>query len=194
MHGSFRPRRTARTPGQRALDAAPLTLAITLSGLQPASAAAPAPAQPVSREVYSGRWYEIARTSNRVQKGCEYPTTDFQTRGPDASSFILVEACHRTPDGAPSKTTTARGRIVSARENSRFRVSFLGGLIRQEYWILDHAPDNAWLLMGTPGGHFVWLLSRRPVMPPSALTAALTRAGRLGYPRSSLVYADQSGG
>ena len=30
--------------------------------------------------------------------------------------------------------------------------------------ILDHADDNGWAIMATPNGHYVWLMSRRPIL------------------------------
>jgi apolipoprotein D and lipocalin family protein len=73
-------------------------------------------------------------------------------------------------------------------------MSFFGGLVHQEYWILDHADDDSWALMGTPGGNYVWLLSRRPAMPPASLAAALARAESLGYTPSRLMYPAQATG
>jgi apolipoprotein D and lipocalin family protein len=172
-----------------ALNVAALALIALPAG---AGAGAPPPAKPVSRDVYAGRWYEIARTPNRMQRDCQSPTTDFQAR--EDTDFTIVETCHRGPSGAVSRTLTARARILTPDDNTRFRLSFLGGLIHQEYWILDHAADNSWLLMGTPGGHFVWLLSRNPSLPPALLATAIGRAGSLGYPLAKLIYPGRNGG
>jgi apolipoprotein D and lipocalin family protein len=60
-------------------------------------------------------------------------------------------------------------------------MSFLGGLKKQEYWVLDRADDQSWAIMATPGGNFVWLLSRKPAMDAAAKAAALARVKALGY-------------
>jgi apolipoprotein D and lipocalin family protein len=60
-------------------------------------------------------------------------------------------------------------------------MSFLGGLKKQEYWVLDCADDRSWAIMATPGGNYVWLLSRKAVMDPAAKTQALERVRALGY-------------
>src|SRR5207248_866658 len=109
--------RAALTLGALAVIALPAT----------AVAGAPAPAKPVSREVFAGRWYEIARTPNRMQRDCQSPTTDFRAR--DDTDFTVVETCHRGPSGTVSKTVTARARILTPDDNTRFRLSYLGGLI-----------------------------------------------------------------
>jgi apolipoprotein D and lipocalin family protein len=70
-------------------------------------------------------------------------------------------------------------------------MGFFGGLVHQEYWILDHADDGAWAIMATPGGNYVWLLARRPVLAPAVMAAALARVRQLGYAR--LVFPHQVG-
>ncbi|MEO8925822.1 MAG: lipocalin family protein, partial [Caulobacteraceae bacterium] len=125
---------------------------------------APAPRKPVSSELYSGRWYEIARTPNARQKGCRGDTSDFSALS--AGVFAVVETCHQGSPTGPSRVLRTKARILPGSANARFTMSFLGGLIHQQYWILDHADDDAWALMATPGGHYIWLLARRPAMEP----------------------------
>lgn len=142
--------------------------------------------------MFSGRWYEIARTPNRTQKDCEGPTTDFV--GFDAQGlFQVVESCHQGGPTGPVKAMRVKAKVLHPPDYTRFRMSFLGGLVHQEYWILDHADDNAWVLMGTPGGNYVWLLARRPSLPPQTLAAALARLNALGYQTARLVYPGQAG-
>lgn len=157
-----------------------------------ARTAAPKPVRSVSSDLYSGRWYEIARTPNTMQKDCQGATSDFQ--GLAGGVFTLVETCHRGSPTGVAKTIKARARIVPASENTRFRMSLFGGLIHQEYWILDHADDNSWAVMGTPGGNYVWLLSRRPSLPATVRAAALARVGALGYAPSRLIFPRQGNG
>ena len=64
--------------------------------------------------------------------------------------------------------------------NAKFKAKFFG-LVNQEYWILDTAADGAWAIMATPGGNYVWLMSRKAVMAPAAKTTALGRIKSLGY-------------
>jgi apolipoprotein D and lipocalin family protein len=157
-----------------------------------ARAGAPAPVRPVPADLYSGRWYEIARTPNGMQKDCEGPTSDFE--GWSAGTFVVVNTCHKGGPRGETRVIRAKAKILTPRDNTRFRMSFFGGLVHQEYWIIDHADDGSWALMATPGGNYVWLLSRRPAMAPSSLAAALARAVALGYAPSRLVYPAQATG
>ncbi len=168
------------------------SLALTVAASGQAVAWAPNPARPVSVEVYAGRWYEIARTPNTLQNDCQGATSDFT--GWADGAFQVTETCHRgKPDGL-AKIIRAKARIVPGAGNARFRMSFFGGLVHQEYWVLDHADDNSWLILATPGGNYVWLMARRPSLPPLALTAATARAESLGYARSRLIFPAQASG
>jgi apolipoprotein D and lipocalin family protein len=160
-----------------------------LAAASVASAGAHPPVRPVSVSLYSGRWYEIARTPNTLQKDCQGATSDFQ--GFDAGMFTVIDTCHKGSPTGPVKIVRARARMVPATDNTRFRMAFFGGLIHQEYWILDHADDNSWAVMATPGGNYVWLLSRRPALPPAIQAAALARVAALGYSPSRLIFPAQ---
>jgi len=157
-----------------------------------ARAAAPQPVRPISSEVYSGRWYEIARTPNTMQKDCAGATIDFQ--GLSDGAFSVVDTCHKGDPRGPAKIVKVKAKVIRPPDYTRFRMSFLGGMIHQEYWIIDHADDNSWAVMGTPGGNYVWLLSRRPVLAPPVLSSAMNRIAALGYTPSRLIFPAQIGG
>ncbi len=154
-----------------------------------ALAAAKPPAKPVPVEFYSGRWYEIARTPNAGQRNCQAPTTDFaasSARDGASARFSVRQVCHRGSPLGPEKVFTTTGRILPGSQNTRFTLSFLGGLKKQEYWVLDRAADGSWAIMATPGGNYVWLISRTPDMPVSTKAVALERVKDLGYRKLEL--------
>ena len=70
--------------------------------------------------------------------------------------------------------------------NAKFKLGFLSGLIQQEYWILDVSPQGDWAILATPGGHYVWLLARRPELSAATRAAALSRVAALGYSAAAL--------
>lgn len=159
---------------------------------------APQPVRPVSAGFYSGRWYEIARTPNANQRDCEAPTSDFAGAGPGnapgnaSGRYQIVQTCHRgSPTGAPKvfKSTAA---LVPGTQNAKFTVTFFG-LAKQEYWVLDCSGDGGWAIMATPGGNYVWLLSRRPVMNSASEAQALGRIAALGYDAKRLELPRQMG-
>jgi apolipoprotein D and lipocalin family protein len=162
-------------------------LVLILIGPAVARAAAPAPVKAVAESLYSGRWYEIARTPNSRQRVCMGSTSDFE--GFSNGAFSVVNTCHEGSLTGPAKVLKAHAKIIAGSQNTRFRMGFFGGLIHQEYWILDHSGDGAWAIMATPGGHYAWLLARKPLLPPAQMSAAMARLRQLGYER--LVFPQQ---
>ncbi len=143
----------------------------------PAFAAAPEPQKPVSPAQFSGRYYEIARLPNTNQRNCHAPTYDWN-RGAKGELTIALTCRQGSPTGKAT-VRKATARIIDPKTNAKMKVSFLGGLAVAEYRVLDHAGD--WVLMGTSGGNYLWLLSRSPNMSAATRAAAVARAKALGY-------------
>ena len=146
----------------------------------PVAAEAPAPQKPVNLAQMSGRWYEIARLPNSNQRNCHAPTLDWSRSG-DGLSIVMT--CHQ---GSPAGRPVARRASARVIDNGRMRVSFLGGLVSAEYRVIDH--DSEWVLLGTSGGNYLWLLSRSRSLPAAARAAAVARARALGYNVSRFEY------
>lgn len=69
----------------------------------------------------------------------------------------MVNRCRK----AGGKTCEARGRakVVDASSNAKPKVSFFGPF-DGDYWVLDHADDYSWAIMGEPSGRYLWSLNR----------------------------------
>jgi apolipoprotein D and lipocalin family protein len=161
------------------------TMAALLTLSTPASAM-PQPAKPVAPNLYSGRWYEIARTNNKMQADCLASTTDFS--GWRGGAFSAVQTCHKGSPTGPKQTVSVQGHVLPSSGNAKIQLGMLGGLISREYWILDHADDNGWLIMTTADGRYVWLMSRQPAIPQAVKVAAITRMQQLGLNLAKLAF------
>jgi apolipoprotein D and lipocalin family protein len=147
------------------------------------------PAKAVATNLYSGRWYEIARTPNSMQADCQAATTDFSNWA--SGVFKAVQTCHKgAPDG-PLKVMKVDGKVLPASQNAKIQLGMLGGLISQEYWILDHADNNNWLIMATANQHYVWLLSRVPVLSVADKAQATARLQQLGFSLAHMAFPQQ---
>jgi len=155
----------------------------------PAAAAAPQPTKPVPANLYTGRWYEIARTPNHMQTDCEASTTDFS--GWSAGVFSAVQTCHSGAPSGPKRTISVQGHVLPASQNAKMQLAMLGGLLSKEYWILDRSQDSAWLIMATPDARYVWLMSRQPVLSAAARQAAMSRLQALGFNLGRLAFPQQ---
>jgi apolipoprotein D and lipocalin family protein len=154
-----------------------LSGALLLAAL-PAVAAAPQPTKAISASFYSGTWYEVARTPNGNQKDCHAPTSQFSPA--KGGKYLMTQTCRKGSPGGEKKVWKAEGAIVPGSGNAKFKAKFFG-LVNQEYWILDTAADGSWAIMATPGGNYVWLMSRKAVPAPATKAAALGRIKALGY-------------
>lgn len=138
----------------------------------------PAPSQKIELTKMTGRWYEVARMPNKIQTGCQGGTSDW-TRS--AEGFSVVQACHKGSLSAPATEWKAKAKVLDPATNARLQMTFFNGLLRQEYWVLDYRGDQGWLILGTPGGRAVWLMSQRPTLPSPAKSQAVARLKQLGY-------------
>jgi apolipoprotein D and lipocalin family protein len=162
---------------------------LLLAAVGTLAAAAPQPTKPVPATLYTGRWYEIARTPNHLQTDCEAWTSDFS--GWAGGVFSVVQTCHSGTPSGPKRTISVQGRVLPASQNAKIQLAMLGGLISREYWILDHSQDNAWLIMSTPDARYVWLMSRQPVLSAAARQAAMSRLQALGFNLGRLAFPQQ---
>jgi apolipoprotein D and lipocalin family protein len=143
------------------------------------------PAQHVELNHMMGRWYEVARLPNMTQRGCQAGTSDWTRNG---EGFSVVQACHKgSPDG-PLAEWKARARVADPISNAKFKMSFFGGLVSQEYWVLDHRDDQGWLILSTHDGKYLWLMSQRPTLPAAVRAQAIARIKQLGFDPGRLEY------
>lgn len=146
----------------------------------------PEPVKSVDLQRYLGRWYEIARYEQSFQKGCEGVTADYALR-PDGS-IEVINRC-RKPRG---KKSEARGRakVVDDQTNAKLKVSFFGPFYG-DYWVLDHADDYSWAIVGEPSGRYLWILNRQAAPEEAEVQRLINRAKSLGYDTSMLLRTEQ---
>jgi apolipoprotein D and lipocalin family protein len=144
-----------------------------------AAASAPQPRKAVDPSFFSGAWYEIARTENDRQKDCQAPTYRFEPRGATTATFTLT--CRKRSPTGPAEALRVTIRLPQDPARNKFKVTALGGLLSQEYWVLDIAEDQSWSILATPGGNYVWLLARRSSMDPAVQSRVMTTIRSMGY-------------
>lgn len=169
----------------------PIVFALALGTLFIAGSAA---AQAVDMDRFDGRWFEIARSPNDVQKDCRRAQIDFNPQA-RANRYGIVVACTRRADGVV-ETLRANARVTDPGTNRSFRFSLtgllsFGGLAGQNYRVQAHADDYSWAILSLPNRSDWWIWHRS--QSPSATVRAdlVRRAAALGLPTGEIVQTGQ---
>ncbi len=149
----------------------------------------PYPAKSVDLSRYSGLWYEFARYDSSFEHDCVAATAEYAPIS--ATRIRVINTCHKgTPSGRMERV---RGQaiIVPHSGNARLRVSFFGPFFIGNYWVLDHADDYSWSIVGEPTGGYLWVLTRTPHPKAAERQALIARVAALGYNTRYLVFPAQ---
>lgn len=149
----------------------------------------PQPAKAVALERYLGRWYEFARYDNAFERNCEGVTAEYATK-PDGGISVLNTCRKGAPDG-PSKSARGRAKLTGDSLGAKLKVAFFGPFFA-DYWVLDHADDYSWSIVGEPSGRYLWVLTRKPVLTTEERDAVLNRVKAMGYDLSLLRFTRQA--
>lgn len=141
----------------------------------------PQPSKTVDLDSYLGKWYELARYENQFERGCEGVTADYSLR--DDGSVKVLNTCHKGSLGGKESTSSGVANIVPGSRGAKLRVSFFRPFYG-DYWVLDHAPDYSWSIVGEPSGRYLWILGRKPKPSARTLEMLIGKAQALGYDRS----------
>ena len=166
-----------------------LGVAAAWAALAPRSAgpvgnnAVPQPAKPVDLTQYVGLWYELARYENRFERNCEAVTAEYRAQA--GGTIQVINSCRQGAVTGPLKVAKGRAKVVPGSGDAKLKVSFFGPFFG-DYWVLDHADNYDWSIVGEPSGRYLWILGRA-AHPPAELRERLrARVGELGYDVSLL--------
>lgn len=159
---------------------------VTLTALGGAALAMPSPVKSVPGAYYSGRWYEIARTTSHSEHDCDGVTYDFT--GTAGGNFNVALTCRKGSPTGPAEITKSTGKALDGSNGSKFRLTFLG-LVPVEYWVLDRdQAADSWFIMARDNGKYVWIVSRKPVMDLAQRNALVARIKAMGLKTEDLEY------
>jgi apolipoprotein D and lipocalin family protein len=155
-----------------------LAAALLLAPVSAANAAAVEPSGRIEISKMMGRWYEVARTPNALQRGCVAGASDWQAA---PNGFAVVQSCHKGAANGPLAVWKAKATVSDPKTNARLKMAFFGGVVTQNYVVLEHRPDQGWLALATADGKYFWLMSQKPVLPAAVKSQALARIRQMGF-------------
>lgn len=148
------------------------------------NASVPQPAKPVDVNRYSGKWYEFGRYENRFERGCEAVTAEYSVI--EEGRISVRNTCHEGGVGGRTRVSVGRAKVVPGTRGAKLKVSFFGPLFVGNYWVLDHADDYTWSIVGEPSGRFLWILTRSARPTESLERMLYDRVRGMGYDLSML--------
>jgi len=151
----------------------------------------PEPAKAVDLQRYKGLWYEYARYENRFEKDCEGVTAEYALRGD--GKIDVTNTCRESSVRGPQRVSKGVATPAGDRLDAKLKVSFFGPALFTNYWVLDHADDYGWAIVGEGSGRFLWLLTRQPRPSEAERLHILARVERLGYDTDLLRYTQHLG-
>jgi apolipoprotein D and lipocalin family protein len=144
----------------------------------------PRPRKPVDLERYLGKWHEFARYPAWFERGAEAVTAEYSRR-PDGL-IRVVNISHQGSPLGPLRWAEAKARPVPGTDNTKLKVAFFGPLFWGDYWVLDHAEDYTWSIVGEGSRRYLWILTRDPRPSAELQALLLARVQSFGYDLSRL--------
>jgi apolipoprotein D and lipocalin family protein len=143
---------------------------------------------------YSGKWFEIARYSNKSQKNCIGNTTMTYTLKEEGKIGVLNECLKKDGTVIDAK---GEAKIVDKTTNAKLQMRFAPGLAFlsmswDDYWIIDLDEKYQYAAVGDKDHKNLWILSRTPKLSDAAYQNILRRVEALGYKPGKLVKTPQN--
>lgn len=142
------------------------------------------PVKSVDLGRYAGRWFEQGRYDAFFQAGCEAVTAEYRPL-PDGT-LEVTNTCRLGSPAGGIRSITGVARVVEGTNNAKLKVSFFGSFFAGDYWVLDHARDYSWAIVGEGSGQYLWLLTRSRNIPAQQYRAMVGRAVQFGYDASRI--------
>jgi apolipoprotein D and lipocalin family protein len=152
-------------------------VSLLLAAMPVGNATVPQPAKAVDTARYMGLWYEYARYENRFERNCDGVTAEYAVL-PDGKISVL-NSCRKGANLEKLNVAKGKAKPVGDAQKAKLKVSFFGPFYVGDYWVLDHADDYSWSIVGEPSGKYLWLLTRQA--KPANGEAVVARAQALGY-------------
>lgn len=135
------------------------------------------PVKPFNMNRYLGKWYEIARLPNAVEKNLKSLTEEYSAIGED--KFKVVTKAYNFKKGK-WKEATGTIRFAGTEDVGMLKVSYLGPFY-MSYNVLAVDADYRYALVSGSGLDYLWILSREMTIPDDIKSRFLSTAWKIGF-------------
>lgn len=141
---------------------------------------------PFDKEKYLGKWNEVARLPNLIEKDLRDLTEEYSLDD-DGTIKVITRAFNPVKNKAVEATGTIKFKGLETR--GQLEVAYFLP-IYLDYNILDIGDDYQYALVSGSGMGYLWLLSRESSMPEEMKQRFLQKAAGLGFDISKLEWMD----
>jgi apolipoprotein D and lipocalin family protein len=141
---------------------------------------------PFDKERYLGKWNEVARLPNLIEKDLRDLTEEYSLNE-DGTIKVVTRAFNPVKNKAVEATGTIKFR--GAETSGQMEVAYFLP-IYLHYNILDIDEDYQYALISGSDMRYLWLLSRESSMPEEMKQRFLQKASGLGFDISKLEWMD----
>jgi apolipoprotein D and lipocalin family protein len=141
---------------------------------------------PFDLDKYLGKWNEVARLPNLIEKDLQDLTEEYSRLG-DGSIQVVTRAFNEVKNKPVEVTGTIK--FKGAETRGQLEVAYYLP-IYLDYNILDIDEDYCYALVSGSGMGYLWLLSRESSMPEEMKQRFLGKAAALGFEISKLEWMD----
>lgn len=135
---------------------------------------------------YLGKWYEIARFDYRFERGLKNVSA-FYSRNGDGT--IRVDNSGQKAETGKWVESVGKAKFVGDENTARLKVSFFGPFYAG-YNVIAIDDNYHHALVAGNDLDYLWLLSRRTVMPDDVLNDYLQKAAAIGYDTDKLIWTE----
>ncbi len=135
---------------------------------------------------YLDKWYEIARTDNRFERGCTDVMANYSLR--KDGGLNVVNKCLVS---GKEKVATGRAYFKNERNIGSLRVTFFWPFYGN-YNIVYLDDNYQYAIIDGGSSEYLWILSRSKTLDDTTLKMLLEKIKQNGFDPASLTYTDHS--
>ena len=135
------------------------------------------PVKPFDMNRYLGKWYEIARMPNAIEKNLKNLTEEYSSITDDKFS-VVTKAYHTKKNKWKEATGTIK--FAGPDDVGMLKVSYFGPFYLS-YNVLAIDADYRYALVSGSGLDYLWILSRDLTVPDDVKSQFLSIAWKIGF-------------
>ncbi|WP_461449506.1 lipocalin family protein [Mucilaginibacter sp.] len=133
--------------------------------------------EPFDMNRYLGKWYEIARLPNSIEKDINHLTEEYSSN--NNGSFKVITKGYNTQKGE-WKELSGTIKFADRKGVGMLKVSYFRPFYAS-YNVLDIDPHYKYALVSGSGLDYLWILSRETTIPDDIKREFLARARAIGF-------------